>query len=162
MTADSFLSTAAEVAIGLAGFAGIIAAVRQGRLSSWPLRHRVLIRALFGACAAAVTFALLPSLMVEARIPTDLVWRVGSAMLGGLFILAAAFRIQQYRGQGGEQPLPRSLVAWVGCISILQLANVGLATVWIYLLGVYTLLINGFSVFMTLLLEDVAHDDGSD
>ena len=162
MTADSFLSTAAEVAIGLAGFAGIIAAVRQRGLSSWPLRHRVLIRTLFGACAAAVTFALLPSLLVEARIPTDLVWRVGSGMLAGLFVLAAAFRIRQYRRQGGEAPLPRGLLVWVGCISILQLVNVGLATTWIYLLGVYTLLINGFSVFMTLLLEDAGHGDRSD
>lgn len=162
MTADTFLSTAAEVAIGLGGFAGIIAAVRQRGISGWSPRHRVLILALFSICAFGVSFALLPALLVEAGIAEDHVWRIGSGMLAGMFVGMTFIRFRQYRRDGGlKTPLPRGLLAWVGCISVLQLVNVALALTWIYLLGVYTILINGFSVFMTLLLEDSSGEDGA-
>ena len=57
---EVFFSSIVDVAVGIAGFAGIIAAVQHRGLSSWPGRQLILLQVLFFASAMAVVFALLP------------------------------------------------------------------------------------------------------
>jgi len=86
MNADSFLSSAVEVAIGIAGFAGIVAAIRHRDPSSWADKDRLLLRILLVASAIAVVFAWLPAVLHEAGIRSHALWQISSLLfLSGRF-----------------------------------------------------------------------------
>ncbi len=151
MSAESFLSSVVEVAIGIGGFAGIIAAIRQGRLADWPADQRILLQMLLVASAAAISFALLPSILAEAQLDEPTIWRIGSALLLAWQVGIAVHRTRQFRSFGVTPWFPRLLGVWVAGIIAFQVANLGLAMSWPYLVGVFGLLVNGFSFFLLLL-----------
>ena len=68
MDAESFLSSTVEVAIGIIGFAGLVAAIQQRRLSEWSDLHRSRLEVLFTASAGALVFSLLPAVFGELGI----------------------------------------------------------------------------------------------
>ena len=47
MHPDVFLGSIVDIAIGIAGFAGIIAAIQHRDLTAWSPRHRILLQILF-------------------------------------------------------------------------------------------------------------------
>jgi len=137
----------------MAGFAAIIAAIRQRGVSDWPPRQRVLLQSLFGASAAAITFALMPGLLVEAGISETFVWRFGSAALVAMLLTISVYRRVQSKKLNVPFNVPKSMMIWVLLVALIQGLNVAhLALSWPYLLGVFSLLVNGFAIFMMLLL----------
>ena len=152
MSAESFLSSAVEAAIGMAGFAGIVAAIRHRDIASWAQEERILLRMLLVASGMAVTFALLPAVLREARLPEPTIWRAGSAALVAWQAGIAAHRSRQFRAAGVVSPIPRALALWVGGVIVVQASNVILGLSWLYLLGVFGVLVNAFSFFLILLL----------
>jgi hypothetical protein len=81
LPADTFLSSVVEIAIVIAGFAGIIAAIQHRGVSNWPAQQLILRQVLFFASAMTIVFALLPAALQSAAIPEEIIWRIGS---GGL------------------------------------------------------------------------------
>lgn len=152
MSAESFLSSAVEAAIGMAGFAGIVAAIRHRDLSRWPQQEQILLRMLLVASGMSVSFALLPAVLREARLADPTIWRIGSASFMVWQIGIAAHRSRQLRATGVPSPIPRVLYAWVTLIVALQGVNLALGASWPYLIGVFGLLVNAFSFFWVLLL----------
>lgn len=136
----------------MAGFAGIVAAIRHHEIASWPQEERILLRMLLVASAMAVSFALLPALLTEARLPEATRWRVLSACLLVWQSGIAWHRARQFRAGGTPSPVPRLLYVWVAGILLLQGLNIALGVSWPYLLGVFGILVNAFSFFMLLLL----------
>lgn len=104
------------------------------------------------ASAMATSFAMLPAVLAEARLPEPAIWRIGSVLLLVWQAAIAVHRARQFRATGMPSPVPRLLYAWVAGILLLQALNVALATSWPYLLGVFGVLVNAFSFFMILLL----------
>lgn len=155
LSADSFLSSVVEVAIGMAGFAGIVAAIRQRALTRWPPEQRLLLEMLVVASAAAITFAFLPIVLAEAGLAPSRIWRIGSASLIAWYVGIAVFRIRQVGRTSVAVPLGRSFAAWVVFLTVLQALNLGLGLSWPYLVGIFGLLANGFIFFLRLLLRDV-------
>ena len=161
MSAESFLSSIVEVAVGIAGFAGIIAAIRQRNITHWPVEQRILLSMLLIASAMAVLFALLPALLVEAQVPRSTIWRIGSALLLVWQVGIFGHRTRQFRASALPAPVPRFVAAGAVFIVLLQALNLKLCTSWPYLLGVFGMLVSGFSFFMVLLLgthEEVRRD----
>jgi len=152
MSAEFFLSSIIEAAVGIAGFAGIIAAIRQRNILEWPVQQRILLQMLLVASAAAVSFSLFPAFLSEAQVPRPTTWRVASAAMLvwqlGIFV----HRTRQFRKFEGGAPLPWFIPAGAGVIILLQALNLVLGVSWPYLLGVFGMLVSGFSFFMVLLL----------
>ena len=159
MNAASFLSAVIEIAVGVAGFAGIVAAVRQRRLDHWPKAQLLLLQVLFTTTAAAIAFALLPSFLFELGLDERLVWRTGSAALICWIVGALAFRYRQSRVYGVAMPIPRYIRA-LGVVSIalqtFNIVNAGVA--WPFMFGIMMILMNGFSVFLLLVLRPLDDD----
>jgi len=145
----------------MAGFAGIIAAIRQRDIRRWPPVQRLLLQMLFAASAAAIAFALLPTLLAEAQVPRSTLWRIGSGSLVIWYVTIGAFRFNQARRNAVSFPFPGPFVAWVGLLILLQALNLALAVSWPYLVGLLGILVNGFIFFLRLLLGDVEERDGA-
>jgi hypothetical protein len=159
VSAESFLSSVVEVAIGMGGFAGIVAAIRQRDISRWPRQQRLLLQMLFAASAAAIAFALLPTLLAEAELSPPTLWRVGSGSLVIWFASIGAFRFNQARRNAVPFPFRGLFVAWTAFLILLQALNLVLAVSWPYLIGVFGILVNGFIFFLRLLLGDLEGQD---
>jgi hypothetical protein len=161
MNAASFLSSVIDIAIGVAGFAGIVAAVRQRRLDHWSREQVVLLQILFTATAASIVFGLLPAFLLEAGLRERTAWQVASGALITWIVTAIGFRMRQSRSLGVRMPIPRHVTVW-GVVSVgLLIYNVaGDGKSWPYLFGIMGLLMNGFSVFLILVLGSTDGDDG--
>ena len=158
MNADSFLSSAVEVAIGIAGFAGIVAAIRHRDLSSWAAQDRLLLRILLVASAMSVVFAWLPALLSEAGISARALWQISSLVLFIWQISAWIYRGRQMRGLNIDRVLPKYAFVWNAAFLLLQAANVYLGLPWPFLLGVANILAGAFIVFLVLLLGENAEN----
>lgn len=153
MDAGSYLSAVIDIAIGVAGFAGIVAAIRQRRLSTWPAEQLILLQILFTASAAAIAFGLLPSFLVEVGIAEHLVWKTGSVAIFCWIVGAVWFRARQSRKHGVRQQIPKYILVFGSIALVLQIYNIAvLGEAWPYLFGITIILVNGFSVFLILVL----------
>jgi len=161
VSAEAFLSSIVEVAVGLAGFAGIIAAVRQGRITRWPREPRLLLEMLLVASSLAIVFALLPSVLAEAAVPGPSIWRIGSALLLTCQVALGVLRARQFRTAGLSAQPPFWLLAWISSLLALQAINILLCVSWPYLLGVFGILGNGFFFFLRLLFSDWDNADAA-
>jgi hypothetical protein len=160
MGAESFLSAVVDVAIGIAGFAGIVAAIRQRRLSNWPPDQLILLQILFIASAASIVAGVLPAFLMETGMNPNHVWKICSGVLICWLIGAPVFRARQSKVLGVKQQIPRHVLVWAAISIVLQFYNIAAAgTAWPYLFGVSTMLINGFSVFLLLVLKPVEGKD---
>jgi hypothetical protein len=154
VSAEAFLTSIVEVAIGLAGFAGIIAAVRQGRVSRWPLASRLLLEMLLVGSASAIGFALLPFVLAEAQIPEPRIWWIGSVAILIWQSSLAVFRTVQFRRGGEVRRMSPVVLIWLVGIISTQVLNLFLSTAWPYLIGVLGFLGNAFFFFWMLLFDD--------
>jgi hypothetical protein len=145
----------------MAGFAGIVAAIRQRDIARWPKEQRLLLQMLFAASAAAIVFALLPTLLAEADLPSSTLWRVVSGSLVIWFASIGTFRFNQARRSAVPFPFRGLFVAWTGFLILLQALNFTLAVSWPYLVGVFGILVNGFVFFLRLLLGERGEQDGA-
>jgi hypothetical protein len=154
MGAGTFLAAVVDVAIAIAGFAGIVAAIRQRRLSSWPPDQLILLQILFFASAASIVAGILPAFLTETGMKPNHVWKVCSAVLICWLIGAPLFRARQCKALGVKQQIPMHVLVWAVVSIVLQCYNIAATgTAWPYLFGVTTMLINGFSVFLLLVLK---------
>lgn len=159
MDAASFLSAVVDIAIGVAGFAGIVAAVRQRQLAHWPIEQLLLLQILFTATAASIIFALLPSFLAETGLDQDAIWKVSSGALICWIVGALTFRLRQSRKYGVPMSIPGHIrVMGVFAIAF-QIYNIqGPGQAWPFLFGIMTVLVNGFSVFLILVLSPVKEE----
>ena len=138
----------------MAGFAGIVAAIRQRRITSWAPEQLVLLQILFTASAAAIFYGLLPAFLSEAILDETLIWKLSSALLIVWIAGAVWYRFKQSRRLDVSMQIPKVVLGF-GVISIaFQIYNIVEAgRSWPYLLGITTMLLNGFSVFLLLVLK---------
>ena len=93
MSWQSALGSVIEVAIAMAGFSGIVAAVGRRGAGHWTvdLRLRILLTA-SGSCLCSSRF--LPFVLVDLIDPS-LMWRLASGLLAAHTIFITAFRFRQ-------------------------------------------------------------------
>jgi hypothetical protein len=162
VTAEAFLSSIIEVAIGIAGFAGIIAAIRQGNITNWPPLPRIRLDMLLVGSASAIVFGLLPAVLTEAQVPQRIIWSAGSSGILAWMMILMVIRTIQFRKGDFEYRTPTILAAWFLSIAVLQGLNIVLSLSWLYLLGVSMFLVNSFVFFWQLLFDDVSERDSAD
>lgn len=166
MSTDAFLSSIDEIAIGIAEFAGIIAAIQNRGVSHWPARQLILLQIRFFASAMAIAFALLPAALRSAGVTERNTWRIGSSDILIWFLGALPYRIH-HRIDHSRKLLERSPVAPLLIVLVLLVLSLQLYNLttpghaWPYLLGAFSLVINGFSVFLLLLFKSGEDDNNS-
>ena len=152
---EGALGAAIEVAIAIAGFSGIVAAVGRRNPGSWTAADQIRLRILLTASAAAGLFAFLPFILFEAGLSDPVCWRVGSGAQAAWFISVSAYRLRQESLTGVSAGIAtKGGLVVIGVVLVAQLANaVYAAQSWIYLLGVVFQLFIAFSAFVALLLD---------
>ncbi len=129
MEATDSLDTLAEVAITLAGFSGLAAAIRARPFEAWFPRERFTFLTIFVFSLGALLFALIPSALHYFRLSDDNVWRLASFLLllyiGGV---ASGSLIADQRLKRAGHPRIRPTVWTVGLIvgamvAVLQYLN---------------------------------------
>lgn len=162
MSLDVFFAAIVAISVGIAGFAGIVAAVQQRDLKIWPARNRILVQILFFSSAVAILFALLPSISRAAGVGANVTWIIGSAGLSIWFVGAGTYRVRQSKRLGATLALPPGMLVWLVAATALQIYNLAVAqTSWPYLVGVLALNVNGYTAFLLLLLGPERADEGS-
>ena len=162
MTPDSYLIVVAELAVGIIGFAGIIAAIQRRGLSQLPGLHVVWLQILLGAEAAAIVFALFPFVLAAANVPSNTIWVVGSFATLVWYVIVGSIRKRQSAKLGTGVKIPTVNFIWVAIICILQSYNIILGgEPWPYLIAVFGLVANGFMAFVLLLLSPGDLDEPS-
>ena len=123
------LLTAAEIAIGLAGFSGVVAAFTRLRTED-----RVRFLMLVGGSFFVVVLAFVPFLLDLAGLPERSVWRWASALWAILFgacvpLLRAGRRVIVAHGT----PAPGwSIALIVGVIAVVSFSQLGNVIGWPY------------------------------
>jgi hypothetical protein len=159
VSTESFLSSTIEIAVGIGGFAGIIAAIRQRGVNRWPPDQRLMLRMLLTASAVAVLFSLAPWLLAEGGLSQPVVWRLCS---GSLLVWQSGITVYRRRQVGNLESsvsLPRVLYVLLSVNLALQAINLGLAEAWPFLLGVVSILMYGFAFFLKLLFWGAGDGD---
>jgi hypothetical protein len=133
MEASDELLTIAELAIGIAGFSGVIAAFLQhGGLHPFDRSRFV---NLFFTAFSALVLAFVPILLGGVALPGNELWRISSGVMIGVWFLNAWFTIQFVMPLIREYVSSPSNLPTIGiwCVSVVnlsvQIVNV-LGVVW--------------------------------
>src|SRR5690242_6395837 len=89
LTPSEALTSAAQIAVALAGFAGVAAAFGKGALHSWSDADRLRLRLLLATGLLPLAWCLLALLLMTTPLPETLIWRIcsvasGASLIGGL------------------------------------------------------------------------------
>ena len=151
---DGALGAAIEVAIAIAGFSGIVAALGRRSPGGWTATDQLQLQALLTASATAGLFAFLPFVLHEATGDSHTTWRAGSAAQAVWFLWIMVYRLRQASRVGAEIRGFRVLIPLTVLTLAAQVFNAALlAQSWLYVVGVIFQLSVGFSAFATLLLR---------
>ena len=156
MVWDSALGSVIEVAVGIAGFSGIVAAVGRRREGRWDPMDQLLLRVLLLATGIAILFAFLPFTMIELMEPR-LVWRILSGLLAAWVLGIAIIRTRQGAQLGAVRKVGLGnpfLLIGAGFVFSVLLAN----ALWfgkssLYVVGVLWQVAIAFIAFVYLLLS---------
>jgi hypothetical protein len=154
---DSALGSIIEVAIALAGFAGIVAAVGRRGSGQWSAADQLLLRVLLLSSGAAIIFAFLPFILIDV-LELSTLCRVLSALLALWLSAVAIFRIRQSMSHGITEVWDLRLRYFIGgglvvVVSLLITNALWLASPSLYLVGLLWQVTISFVTFVTLLLN---------
>lgn len=153
------LLTMAEVAVGLAGFSGVVTAFSRTR--DFPPEDRVRFLMLVGGTFFVILLALVPFLLELGGMPESETWRWSSGawllgLVGCIPLLVAGRRIIMRRGR----PAPGWSISLIVAVSLsAALAQLGNVLGWPYapgpvpfLLGLVAGLVGSGAIFVYLVL----------
>jgi len=169
MTWDSALGSVIEVAISLAGFSGIVAAVGRRGAGQWTITDQVRLQILLTASGAVLLFAFLPFVLIDLMDPA-LVWRVVSGLMALWICAIVIYRYRQASREGIAKADGVPLFAGLSQFTnvLLLVAN----TVWfasppLYLIALLWNTAIAFMAFVSLLMDSwrqapgAAQEDGT-
>jgi len=151
---ESALASAIEVAIAIAGFSGIVAAVGHRSAGNWTPSDQLRLRVLLTASGVAGAFAFAPFILLDAQTEAGLVWRLGTGAQAAWFAAIPLYRRRQAAHTGAtlDAPLPILLGLYLPTVGILLFNTAALGAPWPYVLGVVMQLFVAFRTFVRLLL----------
>ena len=159
MDAESFLTTSAQIGIGIAGFSGIAAALGRRGEGAWTpqdiTRMRILLRGSFGAVLAS----LLPVALAATPLAEATRWSVSSALYAAWIALSVMILLREWRRLVGLSAAPTSryatLIYGLALLSlVLNLANLAIfRTAWPYLFSLLLTLTIAFVQFVRIVSE---------
>jgi hypothetical protein len=149
------LTSAIEVAIAIAGFSGIVAAVGRRGAGHWTAGDQLRLRILLTASGMSLVFAFLPFVLVDVLEPARS-WRLGSGLQALYFFGISIHRFRQASAGGIASAIgiSRSRAIVQAAAVLMLVANASwYASASLYVLGVLWSVFIAFMTFATLLLE---------
>ena len=162
MEPSSALSTSAQIAIAIAGFAGVVAVFRNDSVHNWGQVERFWLRLLLVNSILALAFSMfgLLFLAVTPAPPATWRWCSGLATLflfpyaGMIIKTLAGFAPGQLEAAGGAKFTSYMLVALLTAVCLLQLGNIAkLAAFWPFFGAIVALLLGAMYQFVRLVLS---------
>jgi hypothetical protein len=89
MQDEGFLLAIAQIAVTLAGFSGLVVAIRGAPPSAWLPRDIWSLSWMFGTSLGTLFMALLPLLLAFFHLQVGLIWRVASLVMCAFMIIFA-------------------------------------------------------------------------
>ena len=159
------LSASAQVAVTLAGFAGVVVAFRSRAVHEWAKVDKFRLQILLTNSAAPFVLSILAMVLLSTNIDPVTTWRLCSVFTFVLLVAVGASYGSAYRGfsrtefksSGGKASIlyTGSIVALA--MTLLQLYNViRLRTFWPFFVAVATLLL--FAMLQFILLVTAGHN----
>jgi hypothetical protein len=154
------LGTAAQIAVALAGFAGVVVVFRRGSLHEWSTIDKFRLRLLLANSILPLVLCMAALLLLTIEPPLTGVWRWCSGIAFVIFLLFAittqtGFRRLHLQQQQGA---PANLVYYLFLIlgsgaTLLQLCNVGLfGAFWPFFTGIVIQLLGAMLQFARMIL----------
>ncbi|MGH0029280.1 MAG: hypothetical protein ACQGVC_05790 [Myxococcota bacterium] len=149
---ETALSTTAEVAIGIAGFSAVFAAVARRSPNAWHSTEALALSILLLASASAVFASLLPFLLLDAGLSASSMWSAASALYGVWLLGIVSLRVRQGERLRAATAARRASALVTMAMAAFVLFNAAsLRSSWPYVLAVYWQLFVAFSAFLMLL-----------
>ncbi len=160
MEPDSTLIGVAEIAVALAGFSGIAAAVRHGTAKTWPRSDRDRFVDLVMHSGIALFASLLPLIFAHRGGIDAELWAVSSSTWAICAAIGIGLSMARSRSRGTLTSVPNLAVPFLFLlVLILQVYNViSLQEFWPYLTGLCANLAFAFAQFMALAMPHTAPD----
>jgi hypothetical protein len=145
------LSTASQLAMALAGFAGVVFAFRSGALHEWAPTDKLRLRLLLSNSVVPLLACLIAMLLLSVKPPPPWIWRACSGLSLALMV---PFGLSTMKGVRAIQSGGLSIVG----TSRLLLHGLGILALVATLLQVYNVVaLNAFwAFFATIVVQLVA------
>jgi hypothetical protein len=156
------LSVSAQIAVSIAGFAGVVAAFRNASLHDWGRVERFWLRLLLANSILPLAFSMFGLLLLSVTHVSPTIWRWCSGLAAlllapyAIVILrtVAGFGPGQLEAAGGTKPTSYVLVTLLTAVCLLQLLNVAtLAAFWPFFGAIVALLLGAMYQFVRLVLS---------
>ena len=157
------LSTLAEIAIAITGFAGVVAVFGRRSSGHWSVIEQARLVVLLGSSLAALLFCVLPFVVLSIPVSESSCWRSLSVLLA---VALTVFTAQVVRVNIEALRVPRSerevslllsAIFLTGDLLaiILLLANAFLGVVWPYLAAIIWVLARAAMIFVRMVMIPV-------
>ncbi len=162
MQGSDVLTVIAEIGVALAGFSGIVVALRQRSVESWSFPEVMRLRFMLYGSTLTFLFALSPFVFHHLGASPAVTWSVSSLALGFFFGCATLLTVRLFRRRLPELS-PRWGVAYTSgniITATVLLANAvgffGDPSFGLYLVGIAWLLLYTTTLFVRLVLAPFA------
>jgi hypothetical protein len=162
MDPSAALSTSAQVAVAIAGFAGVVAAFRNESVHNWGQVEIFWLRLLLFNSIIPLALSLVGLLFLAVTPAPSSIWRWSSGFAAFLLAPYAAMIIKtsmgfapgQLEAAGGGKIISYGLIALLTAVFLLQLWNVAtLAVFWPFFVAIIALLLGSMYQFVRLVLS---------
>ena len=155
------LSTSAQIAVAIAGFAGVVAVFRNESVHDWGRVEKFWLRLLLVNSILPLAFSVVGLLALAVSPAPSSVWRWCSAF-AALFLFPYAamilknllgFAPGELRAAGGHHAASFTLYTLLGIVCVLQLYNaIALGAFWPFFAAIISLLLGAMYQFVRLVL----------
>jgi hypothetical protein len=159
MQGSEVLTVSAEIAVALAGFSGIVVALRQRGLEAWPAHEVQRLRNMLELSALSTLFAMLPFLPHYLGASNEQTWSFCSFALSAGLAALVVFTVRRTSPAVREKLNRNWFHAYISgtavVIAVLLVNGIGLTRppqLGMYLLGLGWTLFFAFSLFIRLVL----------
>ena len=161
MQPSEALSASAQVAVTLAGFAGVVVAFRSRSVHEWSKIDKLRLQILLTNSASPFLMSILGIALLTTNLEQTTVWRWCSLLSFVILVLIAQIGSRTYRGFSRGEFRASGARPWLfygaSCLGIgatlLQLYNViSLQTFWPFFVAIATFLVLGMLQFVLLVL----------
>ena len=162
MEPTAALSVSAQIAVAIAGFAGVVAAFRNDPVHDWGQVEKFWLRLLLLNSILPLAFSMVGLFLLSVTYESPTIWRWCSG-LATLFLFPYAMMIirtvvrfapGQLEAAGGTRSTSYALVTILTAVCLLQLCNVATwAAFWPFFGAIVALLLGAMYQFVRLVLS---------
>ena len=162
MEPTTALTASAQIAVAIAGFAGVVAVFRKGSVHDWGQVEKFWLRLLLLNSILPLAFSMVGLLLLSVTYIKPTIWRWGSGF-AALFLFPyatmifkslARFAPGQLAAAGGTKFTSYALFTILTAVCLMQLYNLAtLAAFWPFFGAIVVLLLGAMYQFVRLVLS---------